>query len=228
MTKTPRPLRADAVRNRAIIIDAANKAFAASGLDAPVQDILDRAKVGAGTLYRRFPTREALIEAVLDEKMTRYAEAAEAAAEFAQQDPWGAFSAYATFIFEQQATDPAFAAASVAPIEGSLVFREQHTRALRASVRLVDAAKAAGVLHPRIHHSDFYLMQVANGAVAALTRNDAPDAWKRFAAYALEALRSHQAPLPPVPEAWVARLNRVMSGGTRTEDGSVVEPSPVR
>lgn len=228
MTKTPRPLRADAVRNRAIIIHAANKVFAKSGLDAPVQDILDSAKVGVGTLYRRFPTRDALIEAVLEEKMARYAAAAEDAAELAKEDPWGAFSAYAMFIFEQQATDPAFAAASVAPIRGSDAFREQHTRALRASVRLVETAKAAGVLHPDIHHSDFYLMQVANGAVAALTRNDAPDGWQRFAAYALEALRVHDTALPPVPEAWAARLNQIMSGGIRAEDGLIAESPAAR
>src|SRR3954465_4395805 len=62
-----RPLRADAARNRARILDAARSAFAESGLDVGVEEIARRAGVGKGTLYRRFPTKEALVRAIFED-----------------------------------------------------------------------------------------------------------------------------------------------------------------
>jgi AcrR family transcriptional regulator len=77
---TDRPMRADAVRNRTRILEAAEAVFAAQGVSVPIDDIAARAGVGAGTLYRHFPTKEALIEAVvlrrLDELAARAAELA--------------------------------------------------------------------------------------------------------------------------------------------------------
>jgi AcrR family transcriptional regulator len=59
-----RPLRADAQRNRDLLLDAAGKAFAECGPDATLEGIAKNAGVGIGTLYRHFPTREALVEVV--------------------------------------------------------------------------------------------------------------------------------------------------------------------
>lgn len=58
-------MRADAARNRAKIVEAARVAFRTRGLDAPLDDIAKAAGVGAGTLYRHFPTRESLVDAVM-------------------------------------------------------------------------------------------------------------------------------------------------------------------
>ena len=67
MAATGRPLRADAARNRTLILDAARAAFADGGLDVGVEEIARRAGVGKGTLYRRFPTKEALVRAIFDD-----------------------------------------------------------------------------------------------------------------------------------------------------------------
>src|SRR3954465_15727065 len=67
MAATGRPLRADAARNRTLILDAARAAFAAGGLDVGVEEIARRAGVGKGTLYRRFPTKEALVRAIFED-----------------------------------------------------------------------------------------------------------------------------------------------------------------
>jgi len=66
-----RPLRADAVRNRARVLEAALEAFAAEGLAVPIDEIARRAGVGAGTVYRHFPAKEDLVEAVIVDQMQR-------------------------------------------------------------------------------------------------------------------------------------------------------------
>jgi len=63
------PLRADAARNRERILAAADEVFSERGADASLEDVAKRAKVGIGTLYRRFPTREALLGALCDERL---------------------------------------------------------------------------------------------------------------------------------------------------------------
>jgi AcrR family transcriptional regulator len=74
----PRPLRADARRNRERILAAATAAFAADGLSVPLDEIARRAGVGPGTLYRHFPAKETLWEAVLHDRLQRLADEAEA------------------------------------------------------------------------------------------------------------------------------------------------------
>lgn len=61
----PRPMRADAVKNRARILEAAEEVFATEGVSVPVDTVAERAGVGVGTLYRHFPTKEALFEAIV-------------------------------------------------------------------------------------------------------------------------------------------------------------------
>ncbi|SPM33110.1 TetR family transcriptional regulator [Mycobacterium rhizamassiliense] len=69
MAESARPLRADAARNRARVLDVAYETFAAEGLSVPIDEIARRAGVGAGTIYRHFPTKEALFAAVIDDRM---------------------------------------------------------------------------------------------------------------------------------------------------------------
>ena len=84
-----RPLRADAARNRARILDAAEVVFAAEGIEAPVDVIAEKAGVGVGTLYRHFPTKEKLCEAILLERLRALTEDARALAD--AEDPTTAF-----------------------------------------------------------------------------------------------------------------------------------------
>ena len=80
MTRTPTPdtvLRRDARANRDRILAAARAAFAAGGVDVPVEEIAERAGVGMGTLYRRFPTKHDLVEAVIEESLDAFVAAAE-------------------------------------------------------------------------------------------------------------------------------------------------------
>ncbi|HSS22831.1 MAG TPA: TetR/AcrR family transcriptional regulator [Mycobacterium sp.] len=69
MAQPARRLRADAARNRARVLDVAYETFAAEGLSVPIDEIARRAGVGAGTVYRHFPTKEALFAAVIEDRM---------------------------------------------------------------------------------------------------------------------------------------------------------------
>ena len=71
MAQPARPLRADAARNRARVLEVAYDTFAAEGLSVPIDEIARRAGVGAGTVYRHFPTKEALFQAVIQDRMQR-------------------------------------------------------------------------------------------------------------------------------------------------------------
>ena len=71
MAQPGRPLRADAVRNRARVLEVAYETFAAEGLSVPIDEIARRAGVGAGTVYRHFPTKDALFQAVIEDRMQR-------------------------------------------------------------------------------------------------------------------------------------------------------------
>jgi AcrR family transcriptional regulator len=192
-------LRKDARRNRAAILDAAAHVFAEQGTDVPLEEIARAAGVGIATLYRRFPTRDALVEATLEDTMRRYADRTDAALERAQTDPWGALADYVQFICAQQAADPAFSDALQAPLRGSALFAEDHARAFRSSVRLIHKVKAAGVVRPDLDHSDLYLLTLSNGAVARVTGRSAPDAWRRVAGYFLDGFRADDAPRPTLP-----------------------------
>jgi AcrR family transcriptional regulator len=84
-----RPLRADALRNRGRILDAAEVVFASEGIEAPVDLIAEKAGVGVGTLYRHFPTKEKLCEAILLDRLRALTQDARAQAD--APDPAAAF-----------------------------------------------------------------------------------------------------------------------------------------
>src|SRR3954471_19846352 len=81
-----RPLRADAERNRRRILAAAREVFARRGLDAGLDEIARHAGVGTGTVYRRFPDKNKLVEALFEERLDQVLACAQRAAE--HPDPW--------------------------------------------------------------------------------------------------------------------------------------------
>ncbi|MDQ6836139.1 MAG: TetR/AcrR family transcriptional regulator, partial [Actinomycetota bacterium] len=89
---SPKPLRADARRNRELVLCAARECIGVAGVQAQIDEIAQRAGVGVGTVYRHFETKDALIEALADEYFA--AVAAEASAALDLEDPWESFSSY--------------------------------------------------------------------------------------------------------------------------------------
>jgi AcrR family transcriptional regulator len=183
-------LRVDAQRRREALLCAAASVFLAQGIDAPLESVARAAGVGIATLYRRFPTRGALIEAVFEAKMARYADLAEVAAEKAIDEPWAAFRDHLSGLVDIQVTDPAFGAALLRPMQGSPLFAREHDRAFAATVRLVDRARDAGAVRADIDHTDLYLMLAAvSAAVAEPGPLVAARAGHRLAALLLDSFR---------------------------------------
>lgn len=105
--EAPRPLRADARRNRESVLEAARVAFAAEGLAVPLDEIARRAGVGAGTVYRHFPTKEALFEAIVVDNL--HAQAEQARSLLDDPEPAAALAGFFRQMVERGAGNRAFA-----------------------------------------------------------------------------------------------------------------------
>jgi AcrR family transcriptional regulator len=174
-----RPLRADAERNRRLILQTADRLFAERGSTVTLNDIASAAGVGVGTVYRRFPDPQALIDALFTERFATFHRLAAAAAE--ETDPGQALRRYLLDAALWRAGDPALehilanASIDAGPI-GQL--REDLGHAVD---ELVERALAAGAVRRDFASADVYTFLFILGAVADRTRDVAPDAWRRYA-----------------------------------------------
>jgi AcrR family transcriptional regulator len=202
-----RRLRADAARNRAAIVAVARDVFAEQGLEAPLEAIAARAGVGIATLYRRFPTREKLVAAALVEKVAEYAEAARRA--LAVPDPWDGFAGFVEQICELQAGDRGLSDLLSMTLSADEQVEELRRTANELLITVIDRAKAAGTLREDWVGEDLVLLLIATAAVMDVTRTDAPEAWRRFVALALDSFTSRgSSPRPDPPST--AQLTRAM------------------
>jgi AcrR family transcriptional regulator len=103
-----KPLRADARRNRARVLEAAESVFATKGTGAPTEEVARAAGVGIGTVFRHFPTKEALLEAVLHARLHRFVDEAETVVAAKSADPGGAFFTFLTSWIEMSSAKNAY------------------------------------------------------------------------------------------------------------------------
>ena len=103
MQEQPRKLRADAARNRDRVLAVAYEVFAAEGVAVPIDEIARRAGVGAGTVYRHFPTKEALFRAIVDDRLQRLVDQAQSLA--ADREPGEALFGFLAAVVEEGAAD---------------------------------------------------------------------------------------------------------------------------
>src|SRR5215218_5135772 len=139
-----RPLRADAARNRASVLAAARRAFAEEGLDADMASIAERADVGVGTVYRHFPTKEALLSALSDEVFAVVAVYVRTL--LTLDDPWEAFTRAMWFGAEKTAGDRAFTEILAATRTGPGRTCPGKEDLNVTTGELMDRCKAAGVM----------------------------------------------------------------------------------
>lgn len=191
-TPTDRPLRADARRNHEAILDAARVQFGTDGLDAQIDDIAQRAGVGVGTMYRHFPTKETLIEALtLAHFETLAAEAADALASVeAGADAWeelcGLLRRSARRLADDAGLSEVVSNRPEAVQECSAVKTGLHA----ATGRIMDRAIADGTLRADAVVSDIPLMMTGLGRVVSDTARALGLSWERYVELMLDGLRA--------------------------------------
>ena len=188
-TIADRPLRADARRNREKVLAAAGAAFGEAGFDAQVEDIARRAGVGVGTVYRHFPTKDALVDALAEAHFGHLADLLEAAVA-REGDPWEIF---VDTIWKAAA--PAIAdLASCEIIAGHPrvvdVAALSRQRLDDAAQTLITRATAAGGMRSDATVADVRTIMCGFGHIAAAQRAGAALSWERYLTIALDGLRA--------------------------------------
>jgi AcrR family transcriptional regulator len=183
---TVRARRADAQRNVERLIAAAREAFAAHGANAPLDDIARSAGVGAGTLYRHFPTRLALVEAVYRDSVERLC--AEGAHLEATEPPAEALVDWLRGFVTVVAEKRGLAAALTDEGQASELFAECHTMINATGGELLDRAKRAGAVRDDIPLSDVLKMAKAF-AYAAETSPEGSALAERLLVLSMDGLR---------------------------------------
>jgi AcrR family transcriptional regulator len=182
-------LRADAERNRVALLAAAREVFGEHGLDASLDEIARRARVGNATLYRRFPSRRELIAEVFAGRMTEYVELADHALN--DPDPWTGLVGYLTRVCEMQATDRGLSEL----ITTTAFDDDERLMALKGTAQrgaedVIKRAQAAGRLRADFTRLDISLLLMANAGV--VRRSPDPQAWRRQLTLVIEGLDSHR------------------------------------
>ncbi len=200
MEASVRPLRADAARNRARVLDAARTAFAESGLDVGVEEIARRAGVGKGTLYRRFPTKEALVRAIFEDILDEMERNVAASVEV--EDAGEAFEHYLNSAARMQASNQGFFDVVAHGLGAGALTDQQRRRIVAAATVPLERAQAAGAIREDLKPEDMWLILRMIGT----TTRPAPDGsamderWPRYLGLMLDALRPGAAtPLPAEP-----------------------------
>jgi AcrR family transcriptional regulator len=198
MATTERPLRKDAARNRQRILDAAKELFAEHGLSVTLHDIAARAGVGVGTIYRHFPDKKPLIDAIFDEHLaemtTLFVQA------LADPDPWHSIVWSHERLLEHQARNRGLKELLL----GTTPDAPDRARQLRAQLHplaaeLIERGKATGVVRADCATQHFGLLQKMVCAVMDAATDVDANLWRRYFVIALQGLRPEGAPLEPLP-----------------------------
>lgn len=194
--KTRRVLRKDAERNRQRVLTAARDLFAEKGLEATLNDVARHANVGVGTVYRRFATKEELLEAIFVDGMHQLTELAETALQ--HEDSWQGFAWYVESMCEITATDRGLREIAFSKAYGGARVKACQECLVPVLTKLVERAQGDGYLRPEVSSTDMPLLGLLSGTVSEFAGNVDPELWRRYVAILLEGMRYHpdQSPIP--------------------------------
>ena len=181
-TFAPRPKRADAQRNYAKLLEAARAAFTEADADASLEDIARRAGVGIGTLYRHFPTRQVLIEAVYVDEVGAISRSAR---DVSDLPPWQALTAWLRRYVEYVATKQALANELFAEGASSDVFANCRSALYSAGGPLLERAQEAKLVRADVDIADVLHLISGVAKISATSREQAD----RILDVALDGLR---------------------------------------
>jgi AcrR family transcriptional regulator len=206
-------MRRDAQRNRARLIASARMLFAERGQDVSVEEITHHAGVGMGTLYRHFPTKGELIDAVLEDAFAELIALAEEASE--AEDAWAGLTGFFEASLARHVANRGLKDVLASRKRGA-----QRAEAMRARLRpllrqLIERAHEQGSLRRDFTPEDLSLVFWTAGRVIEETAGIAPDYWRRYFALLCDALRADSATPLPHPPLTRAQLDRAMGGRER-------------
>jgi AcrR family transcriptional regulator len=190
-------LRSDARDNRDRILQVARTVFAQEGIGVSMREVARRAGVGPATLYRRFPTKEALVTEAFGEQMATCTAIVEEG--LADPDPWHGLRTVIEKVCVMHAVDRGFTAAFVTAFPHAIDFAQERARALRSLSDLIQRAKDSGGLRRDFVLDDLVMLIMANSGIRATSRKATVAASRRFVALQLQSIsaRPDGAPLPP-------------------------------
>ncbi len=196
MTRVP---RADAERNRRRVLDAAARVFAERGATATLNDVARAAGVGVGTVYRKFPDKEAILDALFDDKIDSLVRLADQASKI--EDAGAAIRGFLLGLMEKRATDRGLDAILMAPGRSARFSEELGPQFAPTVDRLVSRAIHAGELRPDFTAQEVCLLGFMVGKVADITRTTDPESWRRYAQLLIDGTRlsAGTEPLSPAP-----------------------------
>jgi AcrR family transcriptional regulator len=182
-----RPLRRDAERNRQRILAAAAEVLSERGLDATLDDVARAAGVGVGTVYRRFPDKESLIEELFRDRIDAMVRAAEQA--LTEPDPWQALVSYLDFGISLMAGNMGLRQLLMFSTYGKdrICYAREQMRPV--ITRLVERAQASGDLRPDFAGTDVKMIVFMLTSVAEYASASRPDLWRRYLALIVDGLR---------------------------------------
>ncbi|MFG1604092.1 TetR/AcrR family transcriptional regulator [Actinoplanes sp. NPDC049265] len=189
--------RSDARDNRERIVAVARAAFAADGLEVPIREIARRAGVGPATVYRHFPTKQALFSAAFADGMTLCSDIV--AEGLTAADPWDGFAFVIARLLEVHALNRGLSQAFTSALEGAGLLDAERERTLTQLLQLIRRAREAGALRADFVLEDALLVLMANEGIRAVSAEQRAAASRRFAELVLQSFRAHPSaePLPP-------------------------------
>ena len=187
------------------MLDAARTAFAETGLDVGVEEIARRAGVGKGTLYRRFPTKEALVRAIFDDILDEV-EAISAARPTTEPDPRTAFASYLSAAAHMQASNQGFYDVVARGLGAAALSADQRQRILAAAERPLKRAQEAGAVRADLVPEDVQIMLRMLGAATRAAPDGHPmdEHWPRYLGLLLDSTHPDAATTLPA-EPWLIR-----------------------
>ena len=196
---TVRPLRRDAERNRQRILQVAAEVFNERGLDVSLDEIARYAGVGVGTVYRRFGTKEKLVEALFMDRLDQIAAIADEA--FEAPDPWCGLVCFMERMAELMAGNLGLRQMLMFATYGQDLVAVARQRNAPLVYRLVEQAQAAGQIRTDLKQTDIPFIVFILTEAAHLTQAANPDIWRRYLTLVLDGMRPERQGVTPLPVA---------------------------
>lgn len=193
----PRPLRRDAELNRQRILRAAADVFTARGLQASLDDVARQAGVGVGTVYRRFPDKESLAEALFEERIGALVGLAEQG--LADPDPWHGLVEFLYAAGGVLATDRGLREILLYATYGKDRVERAKSHMQPAVTALVGRAKRAGQVRADIEPTDIPFIEFMLSAAAEYAADVRPGIWLRYLTLIIDGLRPARDDVTPLP-----------------------------